>query len=917
MTDVFLSYCRRNKEFAIKLHHYLIQSGKTVWVDWNDIPPNADWRLEIAEGIQKTHTVIFALSPEWLASYECNVELDKAIALNKRLLPIVCQDVQYKDVSPALAALNWIFFRDTDDFETAYQALITALDTDLDHVKYHTKLLARSLEWDKRDRDPSFLLQGSLLSEAEMWLTTSQGKSPLPTQLQSEYVVTSSQKRSQRQRITIIGATVGFVIACGLAITAFAQYQVAERERRFVEELQTATLSETARATFATHDQLRGLLASTKANIHLAELEWITSDNPIHQSTEDNLRYLFQLITEQNRMEDHVDLITNLHVRPDGQMVSSTSADNTVKLWRPDGSLVATLEGHEGTVWTAIFSRDGQRLASSSDDGTVKIWSVDGTLLNTLTYDAPLWSVDFNAAGDTLAIASADSTIRLVDLEGNELQRWSVGQDKVFSIRFSPDGQQLISGSGDKIARLWNLDGSLVQTFEGHEGEIWAVRFSPDGQRIATASADDTLRLWNIEGNLLRVLEGHTSGVISANFSPDGQRLVSASADHTVRVWSTETGLLIDTFRHLDIASGAAFFDRDTVVSTSYDKTLRVWNIAGELHQNIQGHDRRVLSVAVSGDGEAIASTSTDTTIQIWRRNPQNLFTQELILTQPQGIPNAVSLDATGDLIVVGGSDGQLYLWNRQGDLLRTVNADTQEVLSVHISPDGQWIASAGDDQIIRIWTRQGELVRELSGHREGIRMVTFSPDSQYLASASSDNTARIWTLEGELVHTLEGHQAGVYSVSFSPDGQRLASGSMDSTVILWSMDGELLEQFTAHRSGVTSVSFNPLGQTLASGSFDNTVKLWSLDGTLLQTLEGHQQRVAAIAFHPDGDRLISGAADRVVKVWDVTAVPATPLTRTELIDQSCQWLSDYLRHNRHVVESDRSLCSGRAGVAE
>jgi hypothetical protein len=45
--------------------------------------------------------------------------------------------------------------------------------------------------------------------------------------------------------------------------------------------------------------------------------------------------------------------------------------------------------------------------------------------------------------------------------------------------------------------------------------------------------------------------------------------------------------------------------------------------------------------------------------------------------------------------------------------------------------------------------------------------------------------------------------------------------------------------------------------------------------------------------------------------------VPATPLTRTELIDQSCQWLRDYLRHNRHVLESDRSLCSGRVGVAE
>jgi len=38
--------------------------------------------------------------------------------------------------------------------------LIQALDTDLDAVKSHTRILVRALEWDRNGRDSSFLLRG-------------------------------------------------------------------------------------------------------------------------------------------------------------------------------------------------------------------------------------------------------------------------------------------------------------------------------------------------------------------------------------------------------------------------------------------------------------------------------------------------------------------------------------------------------------------------------------------------------------------------------------------------------------------------------------------------------------------------------------------------------------------------------------
>lgn len=908
MSDIFVSYCRRNKEFIQKLTDRLVAEGRDIWVDWQDIPPNADWRAEIAEGIEKAHTVIFALSPDWLASYECNIELELAVKHNKRLLPIVCEDVQYKEVKPSLASLNWIFFRPADNFEDAYKALQTALDTDLQYVKSHTRLLTRAIEWDKKDRDGSFLLRGTDFIEAQQWLKEAGNKSPQPTPLHTDYVISSGQNQSKQQKMTILGVGAGLVVACGLAIAAFSQYKLAEEKKREVEQTQVMTLSETASATFANNNQLDALLAAIKANVQLNNMPWVSASSDTYQDAESTLRLLLELIVEDNRMEGHTDLIHNIRVSPDGQIIASTSADNTTRLWNADGSLLTTLEGHTSTVWSVMFSPDGQIVATTSEDGTVRFWKLDGTPLGLLEFDSPVWSVSFSPVDDVIAVATADGTVRIMRPDGTMLNQWQRDQGKVFSIRFSPDGQTVITGSSDKIARIWNLEGELLQTFEGHSGEIWAVRFSPDGQRVATASADNTMKLWDLQGNLLQTFEGHRSGIISIAFSPNGERLASASADHTVRLWTIK-GEMINTFHHNDIVAGVDFLSNDRLASGSYDKTVRVWRIYPELQQSLREHQRRILSISLSGDSRFLASSSTDRTVQLWQRDDQGNFSMVRSLQMPAGEPNSVSLDQSAELIVVGSTDGNVYVWNQQGELLYTLAGHQAEVFSVSVSPNGEFIASASADKTIKIWSRDGELLRMLERHTEGVRSVAFSPDSERLASGGSDNKIFIWSIDGELLHELDDHEAMVFSVAFSPDGQWLASGSMDDTVKLWNANGKLQGSFEAHISGVTSVSFSADSKTIASGSFDNSVILWTLNGQIRRIFNAHQQRVSGVGFSNDGQILASAAADKMVKIWDMTQLQPVPEERDQLIEESCEWLQPYLLTNENVSESDRTLC--------
>jgi len=117
-------------------------------------------------------------------------------------------------------------------------------------------------------------------------------------------------------------------------------------------------------------------------------------------------------VREQNILA-HDDTVFSVSFSPDGQMIASGSVDQTIKLWKRDGTLITTLKGHDA-VWSVSFSPDGQTIASGSDDKTIKLWKRDGTLITTLKgHDAAVRSVSFSPDGQTIASGSFDKTIKL------------------------------------------------------------------------------------------------------------------------------------------------------------------------------------------------------------------------------------------------------------------------------------------------------------------------------------------------------------------------------------------------------------------------------------------------------------------------------------------------------------------------
>jgi WD40 repeat protein/tRNA A-37 threonylcarbamoyl transferase component Bud32 len=286
------------------------------------------------------------------------------------------------------------------------------------------------------------------------------------------------------------------------------------------------------------------------------------------------------------------------------------------------------------------------------------------------------------------------------------------------------------------------------------------------------------------------------------------------------------------------------------------------------LQKTLTGHSREVSSVAISPDGKTLASGSWDKTIKLW-----NLATGEEIrtLTGHSSSVYSVAISPDGKTLASGSGDKTIKLWNLEtGEQIRTLTGHSNLVDSVAISPDGKTLASGSWDDTIKLWNLEtGKQIRTLTGHSREVESIAISPDSKTLASGSGDNTIKLWNLEtGEQIRTLTGHSSLLLSIAISPDGKSLASGD-GNTIELWNLEtGKQIRTLTGHYYPVLSIAISPDGKTLA-GSGDKTIILWNLEtGEQNRTLTWHSDSVRSVAISPDGKTLASGSYDDTIKIW-------------------------------------------------
>lgn len=326
-------------------------------------------------------------------------------------------------------------------------------------------------------------------------------------------------------------------------------------------------------------------------------------------------------------LEGHTGRIWKIAFSNDSKtLVSAGGIEGMTRFWHLQHPKQTTFRDHKNVVLQAIFSLDDQKIASGSDDKTIKIWKPDGTVLQTLAgHAAGVLGVAFSNDARTLVTASWDGTIKLweVDLKTNKYilkKTLNSSSGGVWKVAISPSGE-IVSTGRDGTLKLWDKNGQLLQTLTGHQAEIRSVAFSPDGKLIASGSFDKTIKIWSEDGKLQRTIN-NTDGVLAVAFSPDGQKIATGGVDNVVKIW-TVTGKILKTFSgHSSEIRGLAFSPNGKLIaSASADKTIKLWKVDGDLISTLKGHENAVWSIAFSSDSQQLLSASEDGTVKSWNVN--------------------------------------------------------------------------------------------------------------------------------------------------------------------------------------------------------------------------------------------------------------------------------------------------------
>lgn len=328
----------------------------------------------------------------------------------------------------------------------------------------------------------------------------------------------------------------------------------------------------------------------------------------------------------------------------------------------------------------------------------------------------------------------------------------------VAAVSFSPDGQLLATGIYGRVT-IWDLTTAQPRKVLTHLlGAVHDLKFSPNGQLLAVAggqpSARGDLRLFDTrEWKLLATLGGHLDTVSAVAFHPDGTKLVSASFDKTVRLWDIHNLAevkLLHTFRgHSDFVYAVAFGpDGSWYATASKDRTGRIVETAsGQGRFTLSGSDQEVLAVAVHPATGQVLTAGYDPLVGWY--NPK---TGERIRRAggPATATNEIALDPKGTLVAVAGGDNTVRLLDpKTATQLRALQTGAV-VFAVAVDPHAQRIATGGADGLVKLWdaTEARLLVTLWSGGDHWLALTA----EGYFAGSNEVLSRGVWKTSGQAV---------------------------------------------------------------------------------------------------------------------------------------------------------------------
>jgi WD40 repeat protein len=918
--DAFLSYSRRDRQYVeARLATALEAAGKDVWIDLDDIRGGAsDWRATVWAGIEASKAVVFVLSPDSLASRVCGEELAHATALNKRVIPLLHRPLDGVGVPEALERPNWIFGRDSDDFDVTVTTLVTALETDEPWLEMHARLTTRTAEWLRMERDGSYLLRGRDLRAAERWLDEKGEHAESPTNDQIAYINAGRRASQRRQAMLLGGVLVALGVSIVLGVVAYVQRQTA-RSQSFAAQAIEAAKRDPERALHLALDAAglrKGPLVTRALRTSLVASGWT------HILRDDKARP-----------------VNDVAFSPDGRRAATAGDDGSASVWDvARGHKTASLVGHRAAINSVAFSPDGRRIATAASDGTARVWDLAGHQLRVLSAakaGEDVWSVAFDAQGRRLITGGAKGAATVWDLAGHRprIPLVGAGEDRLVTTQFSRDGRHALTAGRAGEVWVWRIAAhprrQQVLRPDTTAPRLAVALFSPDGRRVLAGYGSHPIPgepdqpgavcVWTLRAHHGASCHAQAGSITDAAFSPDGRRTVSASDSGTVVIRDAGSGrALVNLPRAGPINAVSFSSDGQHIVTAGDDRDARIWSRDGRLEHVLSGHTDAVNAATFSQDGDLVLTGSTDGSARVWPAGqgetalPGSLSGANFAFS-PDG-RRLLAVDPQGRALVWDlGRRGDPVAWRGKMGVSPGIVPPCDEPAGCSPwSRDSRYIAGVtGGDFQPTVWDVSRGVARRLGPAAFG---AAFMPDMRVLLL---DNGAGATIVDPTSASACAGGPIESLPAGGRPRAKRCAKlrtgapvGSVDFTaagrtltlsngrIALWGRDGQCIVIRCVHSSspgGVEAAAVTADGRLLAVSAIDR-VELYDVRAGRWHDASQAPHHVSRLVFDRAGNRLLAVGDDRAVRVWDVAHLGHRP---------------EVLRHTSRVLDAEFSPDQG------
>lgn len=538
-------------------------------------------------------------------------------------------------------------------------------------------------------------------------------------------------------------------------------------------------------------------------------------------------------------------------------------------------------------VRSCMYSPDGRWLAVGTSN-KINLYKAD-TRKYEKSFDIPTGlnsNLTFDSKGELLAAGSGEGTFYIWQL--NSGSSFSIKDPSGYACRslaLDPKGEYLAMILGSSLA-LWNIHKRCWEApLEGPSHGLGSVIFDPKGVYLVSASSERSyLKLWEFPSR--RLVDQITDDGLSLAFGANGKYLASARLTG-IGLWNVEHGRLQlnrsigNYIGFVNIAfdpKGKYLAHRN--IDRSGSGTVRLWEIAGEKCQVLEGHSQEVMSVTFDAKGECLASGSLDGTVRIWSvGNRYSASTDKYDC-------GLMCLDEKGEYMATAGKT--VCIWELATGLIKqTLKIDNLKCMA--FTESGKYLVVGSSDFVrkkllLRRWeVANGNLISEINNHNWTISdyfldyQYYLDSNGEYLAAMDNlDHKLQIWKVaNGALVGTvtLENTECDSYVV-FDKKGEYIASIN-DNTVFIWKVANWHLEYTIKEyvpnvEGGVVNVTFDSNGKYLASSGTLGKIMLREISkGGILRTYS-HDFDVASLVFDPKGEYLISGSYTNSIRLWKV-----------------------------------------------